>query len=196
MSIDNKRVKLSKFLSLILRHKPDIIGIKLRKDGFVDLHELLTKIKKRKGFGWVSLADIKELVKNDPKKRFEIRMIKRREFIRAIYGHNKNLGVAIKYDKIKPGEVKVLFHGTNADVLPWILKEGLKPMARKYVHLSVSPEDAISVAKRRKGKAVILRIDVEEFLKDGGEIYKASDRIYLAKKIPPKYIHIHKYGVE
>jgi len=91
--------------------------------------------------------------------------------------------------------VKFLYHGTRADVLPWILKEGLRPMNRKYVHLTKTPEDALIVAKRRRGKAVILRIDVEEFIKNGGEIFRATDKIYLAKEIPPKYIHIHKYGI-
>jgi len=194
LSVDRLE-KLSKFLSLILRHKPEILNIRLRKDGFVDLEELIEKIKKRKGFTWVRISDIKRLIEQDKRKRFEIVIKDGKKLIRARYGHSKNLPVSITYEKVKLGEVKYLYHGTRADVLPWILKEGLKPMARKYVHLSASPDDAIEVAKRRRGKTVILKIDAEEFIKEGGEIFKATEKVYLAKEIPPKYIHIYKYGV-
>jgi len=192
---EKKLEGLSKFLSLVLRHKPDILGLKMRRDGFVSLRELVGKIRRRPNFGWVTIDDVKFLVERDEKKRFEIKKIDGEEYIRARYGHSKNLPVKIDYEKINLGEVKFLYHGTRADVLPWILKEGLRPMNRKYVHLTKTPEDALIVAKRRRGKAVILRIDVEEFIKNGGEIFRATDKIYLAKEIPPKYIHIHKYGI-
>ncbi len=192
---DRKLESLSKFLSLLLRHKPDILNLKMSKEGFVDLDELVQKIRSRKNFAWVTREDIESLVKGDEKGRFEIKVIDRREFIRVRYGHSLNLPVEVDYQKVSLGEVKVLYHGTRKDVLPYILKEGLKPMARKFVHLTKTPEDALIVARRRRGSAVILKIDVESFLKDGGVIYKATDRIYLAKEIPPKYIKIHKYGV-
>lgn len=194
LGYERKLVMLSKFLSLLLRHRPDLLDLRMRKDGFVDVSELLNKLRKRKTFKWVTLDDVKYLVRIDKKKRFELKEEKGRLFIRARYGHSKSLPVKIKYEKVRPGEIKELFHGTRADVLPWILREGLKPMARKYVHLSPTPEDALLVASRRRGKPVILRIDVESFLKDGGVIYKASEKVYLAEEIPPKYLHIHKYG--
>ncbi|MHA1589924.1 MAG: RNA 2'-phosphotransferase [Candidatus Njordarchaeales archaeon] len=196
MSREEKLITLSKFLSLLLRHRPDILDLKMRRDGFVNARELIKKIKRRPGFGWVTIDDIKLLVTNDPKQRFELKYEEGELLIRARYGHSRSLPIRIQYKPIQLGEVKYLYHGTRADVLPWILREGLKPMARKYVHLSPSPEDAIEVAKRRKGKPVILQIDVESFLKNGGKIWKATDKVYLAKEIPPKYIKIYKYGVE
>jgi len=196
MSREEKLITLSKFLSLLLRHRPDILDLKMRRDGFVNARELVKKIKRRPGFGWVTIDDIKLLVTNDPKQRFELKYEEGELLIRARYGHSRSLPIRIQYKPIQLGEVKYLYHGTRADVLPWILREGLKPMARKYVHLSPSPEDAIEVAKRRKGKPVILQIDVESFLKNGGKIWKATDKVYLAKEIPPKYIKIYKYGVE
>ena len=196
MSREEKLITLSKFLSLLLRHRPDILDLKMRRDGFVNARELVKKIKRRPGFGWVTIDDIKLLVTNDPKQRFELKYEEGELLIRARYGHSRSLPIRIQYKPIQLGEAKYLYHGTRADVLPWILREGLKPMARKYVHLSPSPEDAIEVAKRRKGKPVILQIDVESFLKNGGKIWKATDKVYLAKEIPPKYIKIYKYGVE
>ncbi len=190
----NRRKSLSKFLSLLLRHKPDILDLKMDKHGFVNVKELIAKIRRRPGFGWVTFDDIKILVEHDGKNRFE--MIERdgEYYIRARYGHSKQLDVDIEYEEVK--DVKVLYHGTNAKVLPWILREGLKPMARKYVHLSPTPEDAMIIARRRRGKPVILKIDAESFIKDGGKIYKATEKVYLAKYIPPKYIRIYKYGVD
>ena len=67
-------------------------------------------------------------------------------------------------------------------------------MNRKLVHLSPRPEDAVLVAQRRRGKHVILRIDAKKYLEEGGKIWKASEKVYLAREIPPKYIRIHKYG--
>lgn len=192
---DSKLVSLSKFLSLLLRHKPDILDLRMDSAGFVDLEELVSKVRMRKNFNWVTIRDILSLVRGDEKKRFEVKVVNGRYFIRARYGHSKNLSVEIEYEKISPDEFKYLYHGTRKDILPHILREGLKPMSRKYVHLSPSPEDALIVAQRRKGKAVILKIDVESFIRDGGVIYKATDKVYLAKEIPPRYIRIHKYGV-
>ncbi|MGQ4891864.1 MAG: RNA 2'-phosphotransferase [Candidatus Njordarchaeia archaeon] len=190
----NRLVMLSKFLSLLLRHKPDILDIKMSKDGYVDMGELLEKIRKVKKFGWVRYEDILEIVKRDKKNRFEIKELGDRKYIRAKYGHNKKLDVNIDYPKINENEVEVLYHGTNSKVLPWILREGLKPMNRKYVHLLPTPEDALLVSKRRRGKPVILKINVKKFVLDGGEVWKATNKVYLAKEIPPRYIRIHKYG--
>lgn len=193
--IERKWEKLSKFLSLLLRHKPEILDLKIDKEGFVSIDELVGKIRTRKNFSWVTARDIINLIKTDAKNRFELKVINNKYFIRAKYGHNKNLPVEIKYEELKSGEVKFLYHGTRKDVLPHILREGLKPMSRKYVHLTKTPDDALMIAQRRKGRSVILKINVEDFLKDGGVIYKATNKIYLAKEIPPKYIRIYKYGV-
>ena len=193
---ESKLEALSKFLTLILRHKPDILGIQLDKRGFVNLDILVERIKKVKNFSWVTKRDILSLVESDEKGRFEIKKANKNLLIRARYGHNINLDIEIEYEKVEPGSIKYLFHGTNSKVLPWILKEGLMPMARKYVHLSPTPEDAYMVGSRRRGKVVILKIDVERYLKDGGIIWKATDKVYLAKHIPPQYLSIYKYGVE
>ena len=189
-----KHKRLSKFLSLLLRHKPDILKLNMDRKGFVEVEELIDKIRKVKGFGWVTLQDILNIIKGDKKGRFEIREIDRKNFIRAKYGHSKNLDVNVCYPKLDRGKINYLYHGTNSKVLPWILREGLKPMNRKYVHLSPTPEDALVVSRRRRGKPVILKIDAKKYVEEGGEIWKATDKVYLVKEIPPKYIKIYKYG--
>ncbi len=193
--VKQKFESLSKFLSLLLRHKPDILDLHMDEEGFVDIDELVSKIRTRKNFSWVSLNDIMQIIKGDAKNRFEVKIINGKHFIRARYGHSRNLPVKINYEKVKLGEIDALYHGTRKEVLPHILREGLKPMSRKYVHLTRTPEDALLVAQRRKGTWVILKINVEDFLRDGGVIYKATNKIYLAEEIPPKYIRIYKYGV-
>ncbi|MEX2689168.1 MAG: RNA 2'-phosphotransferase [Candidatus Njordarchaeum guaymaensis] len=193
---NNRHVRLSKFISLLLRHKPEILSLLIDEDGFVKLRDLVRKIRKIKGFRWVTESDIINLVKNDEKGRFELKTINNELYIRAIYGHSAKLQVNIKYEEAKPEEVSTLYHGTNSKVLPWILREGLKPMARKFVHLSKDLNDAIITAKRRKGKTVILEIKARDFLAAGGKIWKANERIYLAREIPPEFIRIYKYGIE
>ena len=128
------------------------------------------------------------------KGRFEIKEKDGKLYIRARYGHSAELPIEVEYEKVSADDVDYLYHGTRADVLPWILREGLKPMRRKYVHLTKNPQTALITAKRHRGKPVILKIDAKKFIQDGGEIFKASDEIYLAKYIPPKYIKIYKYG--
>ncbi|MHA1676210.1 MAG: RNA 2'-phosphotransferase, partial [Candidatus Njordarchaeales archaeon] len=178
----DRYVRLSKFLSLLLRHKPEILNLLIDKEGFVKLRDLVRKIRKIKGFHWVTESDVINLVKNDKKGRFELKTINNEFYIRAIYGHSAKLQVNIKYEEAKPEEVSKLYHGTNSKVLPWILREGLKPMARKFVHLSKDLNDAIITAKRRKGKTVILEIKARDFLDAGGKIWKANEQIYLARE--------------
>ena len=193
--MERRLEKLSKFLSLVLRHKPEAANVELDKEGYVDLELLLKNIKKIKGYSWVTENDILSIIEQDRKQRFEITKKGNKKYIRARYGHNAQLEIEISYPEVKPDEVEYLYHGTNSKVLPWILREGLKPMSRHYVHLSPTPEDALVVAQRRQGKHVILRINARDYIKDGGKIWKATEKTYLAKEIPPKYIRIHKYGV-
>ena len=192
--VSRRYITLSKFLTLVLRHKPDILQLHMTPDGFVSVNELVKKIRKRPKFNWVTVNDVLYVVKHDEKGRFEIKEKDGKLYIRARYGHSAELPIEVEYEKVSADDVDYLYHGTRADVLPWILREGLKPMRRKYVHLTKNPQTALIMAKRHKGKPVILKIDAKKFIQDGGEIFKASDEIYLTKYIPPKYIKIYKYG--
>jgi len=121
---------ISKYTSYLLRHNPE--GLTMDKEGFVQLDELLSKVKER-----YILADRKllmSIVNESDKKRFEIVG----ERIRALYGHTIDVNVNLREDK----QVMVLYHGTTPQAVREILKTGLKPMRRRWVHLSPTKEIA------------------------------------------------------
>ncbi len=119
-------------------------------------------------------------MKNQRKKRFEIKGDK----IRALYGHSV---LKVSYKESEPPEF--LYHGTSRKNVKKILKEGLKPMKRKYVHLSLSKEEASRVGKRHDRNPQILLILSKKAYKKGIKFYKAGD-IYLCEYLPPEFIKI------
>lgn len=175
--------KLSRYLSYLLRHNPE--DLPMREDGFVPLNKLMEKIKKR--FPWSSLEIIKNLA-NREDSRFEIK----NGMIRALYGHT----IPVKIELQPANKVKFLYHGTTPDAIEKILREGLKPMNRRKVHLSPTVEQAIRVAKRRTRNPVVLRIDVGAAAQKGIKFEKANELVYLSDKIPPDFISIEgKYEI-
>ena len=171
----NLKVRVSKYMSYLLRHNPE--NLKMDSEGFVDLDELLAKLKEKFP---VNKQLILEIVERSERKRFEIRNGK----IRALYGHSIPVMLKLKEDKT----VKILYHGTTPEAAAEILKSGLKPMKRKWVHLSPTIEIARRIGMRRTSKPAILEIDVEKARRDGVKFYKATDQVYLCRQIPPRYI--------
>ncbi len=177
------RIRLSKLLSLILRHNPELIGVHLRKDGFTEesIDEVARLIRgKLNGFSWVTADHIREVVEKDPKGRFEIKDDK----IRARYGHS--VKVSINYTESKIPEV--LFHGTAPENLASILKEGLKPMQRQKVHITSSPIDAYKTALRKTKTPIVLVINTRTVREHGIKIDKAGRNVYVCDKVPPDAI--------
>jgi putative RNA 2'-phosphotransferase len=173
------KVKVSRYMSYLLRHNPE--NLKIDRYGFVSLNELVKKLKERYQ---VDKKFILEIVEKSDRKRFEIVEDK----IRALYGHTIPVDLELEEDKA----VKVLYHGTTPDAASKILKVGLKPMKRKWVHLSPTVMIAKEVGLRRTRKPVILKINAEAARKNGVRFYKASDRVYLCKELSPKYIKLTK----
>lgn len=174
----DRHSKISKFLSYVLRHKPEKIGIKLGSDGWVDVKELIEKSKNEIVFDF---NELKEVVKNCDKQRFSFSS----DFceIKANQGHSTD--VEIKFKEVVPPVM--LFHGTVDKFLESIKKKGLLPMNRHHVHLSGDEETAIKVGSRR-GKPVILKIDSKKMFADGIKIYKSDNGVYLTDKVDKKYI--------
>ena len=106
------------------------------------------------------------------------------ERIRAMYGHS--FPMQIKYEEETPPVM--LYHGTAKRFLDFIKKEGLKPMSRQYVHLSEDTETAKMVGKRRDSDPVILYINTVEAIKAGVKFYRANDKVWLCKELPPQFI--------
>ena len=145
MITESETTKISKFLSLILRHKPETIGIKLDKNGWVTVSELIEKANLHGNK--LDLDSLKHVVETNNKKRFAFNETE--DMIRASQGHSVN--VDLGYKKQQPP--MKLFHGTSEKYLESILKTGLQKRNRHHVHLSSNMETAIDVGKRH-GKPV------------------------------------------
>lgn len=189
-----RRLKLSKLLSGLLRHFPEVIGLELDKNGFTKqtIDELVylikTRWKNKELYQWLRSEHVYAVVALDPKGRFEIRNNR----IRARYGHS--IKVEIAYNEAKDLPPK-LYHGTSPEALKSILREGLKPMKRLKVHLTSSLEDAYHNALRKTKFPVILEIDTKSLMKEGIKVYKAGKNVYVVDYVPPQVIKVIKQKV-
>lgn len=170
---------ISKFLSLVLRHKPGEIGISMDSEGWVDVKELLEKCSAKKRY--INLELLQQIVNTNDKQRFAFNHDHTK--IRASQGHT--VEVDLKLEPVEP--LEFLYHGTVAKFIDNIRETGLQPMERMHVHLSKDLETAIKVGSRR-GKPVILKIKASEMHKDGHAFYVSANGVWLCEAIPSKYI--------
>ncbi|MGG1518204.1 RNA 2'-phosphotransferase [Paenibacillus oryzisoli] len=166
---------LSKFMSKVLRHAPEEFGITLNpEDGSCPVSVLVEAANAQPKWTWVKQEHIEQVVRNSDKQRYALEDGR----IRARYGHSHN---KVHY---APGEPPaVLYHGTNQRALPSILKEGLYPMSRQYVHLSEGTHFA-TMAGSRRGELVILTIDVMRAKQASVTFYYAGNEVWLADHVP------------
>lgn len=171
--------KLSVFISLILRHKPETIGIKLDSKGYANVDELINGINNsgRK----IDMEILEEIVRTDNKGRYSFNEDKSK--IRANQGHSVKVDVGLK--ECKPP--KSLYHGTCTRYLNSIMTVGLTKMSRLHVHLSSDKETAINVG-RRHGEVAVLKIDSERMFQDGYKFYLSENNVWLTDKVPVEYI--------
>jgi len=175
--------ELSKTISHALRHKPDEYGIKLDKDGWIDLKILIEALKiKSTTFYNLNEDDIYLMIEQSIKKRHEINGQK----IRAVYGHSTD--VEIEFPEKEP-PLK-LYHGTSYGVSKLILLDGLRPMSRQYVHLSSEIDDAFNVGRRKDKAPLVLEIDAHKASIAGLKFYLTDNNIWLSKFVPAEFIHI------
>jgi putative RNA 2'-phosphotransferase len=171
--------ELSKFLSFVLRHQPQAVGLLLDHHGWVEVDELIAKC--RAHGKQLSREVVEEIVATSPKRRFAISDDGLR--IRARQGHS--VDVDLGYEPKTPPEV--LFHGTVASNLPSIHSDGLRKMGRHHVHLSPDSETARMVGMRR-GKPVVLRITAAKMHGNGRVFYLSANGVWLTEQVPPEYI--------
>lgn len=174
-------VKLSKFLSLVLRHKPDEIGITLDSQGWVEVEELLTKIKESGNN--ISFEELKYIVDTSDKKRFAFN----EDFskIRANQGHS--IDIKLDFKEVIPPDF--LYHGTAEKNIESILKTGINKGNRHHVHLSINKETAFKVGIRH-GKAVILKIKSKEMYESGIKFYISENNVWLTDFVSKEYIDL------
>jgi putative RNA 2'-phosphotransferase len=178
--MDSKQLtRISKFLSLVLRHEPEKIGITLDPAGWVGVRELLDALARHK-FS-VSEAQLQEVVADNTKKRFGFSEDGSR--IRANQGHS--VEVELGYSPTVPPDV--LYHGTVEKFLDSIRSKGLLKGERHHVHLSVDVPTAQSVGQRR-GQPVLLKIDAGRMHKDGIAFFVSTNGVWLTEHVPPEYI--------
>ncbi len=179
--MNEKEIKrISKFLSLLLRHQPETIGLNLDQNGWADVEELIHKSKKRRMY--FSSSDLEKVVEENDKQRFSFNQDKSK--IRANQGHSiKNIN--LEFEAIEPPEN--LYHGTVEKFLESINTSGLQKISRQHVHLS---EDLITATKvgRRRGKPIILVINSGLMFREGYEFYKSKNGVWLTDKVPSKFI--------
>ena len=169
----------SKFLSLVLRHTPDKINLKLDENGWANVKELIiqsNKFKKR-----IDHELLNYIVETNDKKRFAFNEDKTK--IRASQGHS--ICVDLNIEIIIPPDF--LYHGTVDKFLEPIKKEGLQKMSWQHVHLSQDKETAITVGSRR-GKSIILVVNTKKMQEDGFVFYLSENKVWLTDEVPAKYI--------
>jgi len=174
----NQEIKISKFLSYVLRHKPESIGLTLEKNGWASIADILNHSKPH-----FSLEELKYVVENNDKKRFSFN--DDLTLIKANQGHSIN--AELEFQKIIPPNV--LYHGTAEHFLKSILEKGLLKGKRHHVHLSKNIETASKVGKRH-GKLVILKIDAKQMHQDDYQFYLSLNQIYLVDYVPPHYLTV------
>jgi len=168
----------SKFISLILRHKPEAVGITLDEHGWANVEELIAGIKRTRAF---DMEMLEEIVRTDNKQRYSFN--EDRTLIRANQGHS--VPVDVELPVAAPPEY--LYHGTGQKYVESIDKTGLIPKSRLYVHLSGDQETAVKVGSRH-GKPVVYRVSSGRMQKDGHVFYRSVNGVWLVKAVPAEYL--------
>lgn len=170
--------RTSRFISLILRHKPEEIGITLDEHGWADVQALIEGVNKSHP---LTMDMLEEIVRTDEKGRYSFN--EDHTLIRANQGHSIPVDVELK--ETTPPEI--LYHGTGEKFTASIDKIGLIPKSRLYVHLSSDRETAVNVGARH-GKPVIYRVQAGIMNEDGYPFYLSANGVWLTKEVPIKYL--------
>jgi putative RNA 2'-phosphotransferase len=174
-----RKRNLSKFLSLILRHRPQEFGLKPDEKGYVPFGALLKAVQQTAGWKWVHRGDIVNIVEGGEKKRFEIVG----DRIRALYGHS--IPTKLDMEEVDPPEF--LYHGTQERQAMEAVHKGLSPRNRQFVLLTGSPEEAIRIALRRVDHPALVIVHARRARESGVAFYRGSDGSYLSKKISHEF---------
>lgn len=170
--------EISKFIAMILRHKPEAIGITLDEHGWANVDELIAGISKEYEF---NMEMLEEIVATDNKQRYSFNEDK--TLIRANQGHS--IPVDVELEKAAPPDI--LYHGTGEKYTASIDEQGLIPKSRLYVHLSGDEETAFKVGQRH-GKPVIYTVKSGEMYRDGFIFFHSVNGVWLTKEVPVKYL--------
>lgn len=177
---DKARKRISKFLSYVLRHHPELIDLELDKNGWANTEELIQKSTTKNHH--LTLEILKDIVATNDKKRFSFNEDQSK--IRANQGHSIQF-IDLEMQTQEPPAI--LYHGSVAKFLASIQEQGLVKGTRQHVHLSLDVETAKKVGSRR-GIPVILKINAEQMHTDGYEFYLSANSVWLTEHVPATYI--------
>ena len=172
---------IGKYLSLILRHKPETIGISLDEHGWGDVEEIIEGISR--DYPEMKMALLEEIVETNNKKRYSFNEDK--TLIRANQGHS--IPVDVELEVMVPPDI--LYHGTGEKYVSSINVQGLIRKSRLYVHLSADLETAKKVGVRH-GKPAIYVVDCKRMHQDGYVFYKSVNGVWLTEAVPVEYISL------
>ena len=170
--------RTSKFISLILRHKPEVIGITLDEHGWADVESLIAGVSKTHP---INMEMLEEIVRTDDKQRYSFNADKTK--IRANQGHS--IPVDVELPEISPPNI--LYHGTGEKYTASIDTEGLIAKTRLYVHMTDDYGTAIKVGQRH-GKPIVYTIDAGRMEKEGFKFYRSINGVWLTKKVPAQFL--------
>ena len=175
-----RKKNTGKFISLVLRHKPDVIGLTLDEHGWADVQELIAGIN-QSGDHMLDMEILEEIVRSDEKQRYSFN--DDHTLIRANQGHSIPVDVELE-EKTPPD---ILWHGTGEKYVVSIDAQGLIPKSRLYVHLSSDRETARKVGSRH-GRPVIYDIDCRQMAADGYRFFESANHVWLTKEVPVRYL--------
>ena len=170
----NNDTQLSKYISMILRHKPEAIGITLDSHGWADVHELIKKLN-------IDMNTLERISSEDGKQRYSFSPDKSR--IRANHGHSVNVDVEL--EECEPHEI--LYHGTATRFADSITQQGIIPNGRLYVHLSGDYDTAVKVG-RRHGKPIVYVVNSGDMFRNGYKFFRSVNGVWLTKHVPAEYL--------
>lgn len=171
-------IKTSKYISLILRHKPETIGITLDEHGWADVEALIAGVNKTHP---LTRELLEEIVATNEKQRYSFN--EDRTLIRANQGHS--IPVDVELPQVMPPDI--LYHGTGKKYVPSIDAQGLIRKSRLYVHLSADRETAVKVG-RRHGVPVVYMVKASAMDRDGLPFYRSVNGVWLTKAVPVQYL--------
>ena len=176
-------VRLSRVVSHALRHQPARYGLALDPEGWVPVADLLAALRRhRREWAALAPADLQRMIDRSDKPRFELRD----DRIRARYGHS----VPVEAAGRAAAPPALLYHGTTPEAAGRILAEGLRPMRRRFVHLSVDERTARQVGRRRTPSPVVLLVRARAAHEAGGRFYEGGPGVWLADHVPPRFLSL------
>ena len=177
MGQHDKSNSLGKFISYILRHHPETVGIEVDEHGWADTEDLINGIAKTRNF---NMQMLEEIVRTDSKQRYSFNEDK--TLIRANQGHS--IPVDVELEQKNPPEI--LWHGTAEKYVESINQIGLIRKSRLYVHLSKDYETAKTVGSRH-GKPSVYQVNAKKMAADGYPFYLSVNGVWLTKEVSVRY---------